>query len=190
MRTCRKDADAAHDVKDGQEIDGAHEVARERLEYGDGAAALLDDADLRDALARRLAMPQPLKQGEVAPMQEKWNQDQDGDRPFRACGFELLHAGKKEHRAQDQHDEGGKLQAVVDEDRDEAAAYSGERKLKRHEFGRVDAKRISVWVSIVPTPIRVAFLDGKATPSESPQVTVLPKCFKLITEFHDFQPVD
>src|ERR1700761_2013335 len=135
-----KNADATYDVKDWQKIDGAHEVARQRLEYGDGAAALLDDTDLRDALARRLSMPQPFKQGEVAPMQKKWNQDQDRDHPFGARRFKVLHAGKKENHEQNHRDQGGKLEAVIDENGDEAASYSGERKFKRHEVGRVDAK--------------------------------------------------
>ena len=47
-------------------------------------------------------------------------------------------------------DEGGKLQRVVDQDSDEAAADSGERKLQRHQLGCLDAKLITEFHDLEP----------------------------------------
>src|SRR6201999_474490 len=108
---------------------------------------------------------------EVAPLEQEWNQYQDGDEPLRTCGLKFLDARQEEHHDQDQDNEGPKLNQVVDQDGDKAAADSGQRKLERHEFRRLDAQGIPVLIQIVQWPALVAFSLRKATRREFSQVT-------------------
>ncbi|HEY1963434.1 MAG TPA: hypothetical protein VGG59_00820, partial [Acidobacteriaceae bacterium] len=57
------------------------------------------------------------------------------------------------------------MKQVIDQESEEAAAYSGKRKLKRHKFRRLDAKR-HFRVGFHRPSRSCGFLDGKATPSE------------------------
>ena len=145
-----EDADNAHDVGGGQEVNDAHQIASERFEKRDGASALLDDTDLCDALSRRLAVPERFEQREIAPLQEEGDQDHEGDEPLCARGFELLQAGQEEHRAQDQSEHDCSLQQRIDQDRDEATADSGKRELQRDKLRRLNAKLITEFHGLEP----------------------------------------
>ena len=76
-----------------EEIDNADEIARHRFEKRDLATGVLDDADLEDLLAWRLAVPPCFKEREIAPVHHKMDEDEPGNEPFFAGVRELSRAG-------------------------------------------------------------------------------------------------
>lgn len=149
MLPCDEDRNQAHGVNAGNLVDVADEVAGHGLEEADGAAGTLDDADFSDFLARRLAVPEGLKEREVAPVEEEEEEDRDGCEPLRG---ELVEGGKgrnEENKQEDEHPEGDAPEQRVDEDGDEPAAEAGERHLDLDQLGGIDA--VLIWIKPVRT---------------------------------------
>ena len=78
-----EDGDGSDGVEEGDLVDVADEVAGHGFEEADGAAGALDDADAGDALAGGAAVPEGLKEGEVAPVEEEDQEEVEGGGPLR-----------------------------------------------------------------------------------------------------------
>ena len=74
--------DDADEVEAGQHVDHADQVSGHGFKERDLAARLLNDANFAELLARRLAVPEGLKQGEVAPVHEEVEENDSGDQPL------------------------------------------------------------------------------------------------------------
>ena len=70
-------------VEEGKLVHVADQVAGHGLEEADGAAGALDDANPGHALARRAAVPEGLKEREVAPVEQEDDENNDGHGPLR-----------------------------------------------------------------------------------------------------------
>ena len=71
MLARRKHGNDSNRIEERNLIDVADEVAGHRFEDPDGAAGPLNHANSGDALARSAAVPECLKQSEVAPVEQE-----------------------------------------------------------------------------------------------------------------------
>ena len=81
--------DDAGEVEAGQDVNEADEVAGEGFEEGDLAAGVFDDAELHDAFAGGLAVPEGFKESEVSPEEKEMDKDDEGDQPLSG-GVEFI----------------------------------------------------------------------------------------------------
>ena len=95
-----EDGDDADRVEERNLVNVADEVARHGLEEADGAAGALDDADAGDALAGGAAVPEGLKQGEVAPVEQKDQEDVESGCPLRGQRLKAVRLGRKKAKIQ------------------------------------------------------------------------------------------
>ena len=83
-----EDGDGADGVEERNLVDVADEVARHGFKEADGAAGALDDANAGDALAGGAAVPEGLKQGEIAPVEQEKQEEIEGGCPLRGEAIE------------------------------------------------------------------------------------------------------
>src|SRR5665213_649852 len=138
--------DYAGKIEAGEKVDEAQEVAREGFEEADLPATVLDDAQLHDVLAGRLAMPERLKEREVAH-DEAEDDERDGREEPLCSGVELRGLGRmvvagQQRKREDDDDQRGDLDQVIDQQRHKTAADSGDRKAQVYLLGRFDVKLV------------------------------------------------
>ena len=137
-----EDGDGSHRVEEGELVNVADEVAGHGFEEADCAAGTLDDADAGDALAGGAAIPEGLKQGEVAPVKQEEQEEVEGGCPLRGEVIEGIEAGQEEREDPDNKDETDDPDEVVDQKCDEPAADAGERHVNGDKLGCFNAKLI------------------------------------------------
>src|ERR1700739_464358 len=137
-----EDGDGTDGVEERDLVDVADEVAGHGFKESDGAAGALDDADAGDALAGGAAVIESLREGEVAPVEEKKQEEIEGSGPLRGEAIERGEAGQEVGK--DPHDEADAdaPDHIVDEEGDETAANAGQGHLNGDEFRGIDAKLI------------------------------------------------
>jgi len=139
--------DNADGIAAGQGVDRSEQIAGHRFEEGDGAAGVTDDAELAEPLAWGLAVPEGLKEREVAPVKQKVNQNDAGDEPFFADPLhedsaDLVGGSDDEEIEQHQNDVSEDLQHRVCQEREEAAAHAGKWQADGDPLRSVDAKLV------------------------------------------------
>ncbi len=144
-----EDAHGANHVDRRNLVDEAEEVARHGFEEPDAAAGSLDDPDLGDSLAGRAAIPECLKEREVTPAKEEWNEDEEGDLPLLSDFAEVRQTWVENGEQDDGEYDDGEPDQVIDEQGDEAAAQGSDRHIDCDEFGGLNAKlvplRLTIW---------------------------------------------
>jgi len=137
-----EDGDGAHGIKERDLVDVADKVAGHGFKEADGASRALDDADAGDALAGGTAVPESLKQGEVAPVKEEDQEKVESGCPLCRDAIEGRDAGQEEGEDPHHQAHADKPDDVVDQKRDEAAADTGEGHLDGDKLRGIDAKLI------------------------------------------------
>lgn len=144
-----EDADDADQVTE-LHVDDAQEVAREGFEEGDLAAGVLDDADLQEALAGRLAVPEGLEEGEVAPEEKEEEEHDEGHGPLVAESWTAgadaagmaFDPEAEESEGKKEEEDGDELDPGVGEDGEETAADPGDGQMQIDLLRRFDVKLV------------------------------------------------
>ena len=92
----------AQSVSERHLIDEAHQIARHRVNCRDGLAGIFDYANVRQAFARRLPVPQRFEQNEISVHQEKSEENKNSCDPRPG---KIRNASKHSARAITQADE-------------------------------------------------------------------------------------
>lgn len=137
-----EDGDGADGVEEGDLVDVADEVARHGFEETDGAAGALDDADASDTLAGGAAVPEGLKQGEVAPVEKEKQEEIESGSPLRGETIERGKAGQEIGEDPHHQADANEPDHVVNQERDETAADAGEGHLDGNKLRGFNAKLI------------------------------------------------
>ncbi len=135
-------------------IDDAQKIAGHRLKEPNTPPRALDDANLRDALAWSAPIPEGFKEREITPIQHEWNEDKKRRRPFFADLAEMREARIEKVDRDDEENDNGEPDQIIDQQGDEAAADASDRHVDRHQFGGFDAKLIPL--RLISKPIRHA----------------------------------
>jgi hypothetical protein len=145
-----KDTDCAYQVKAGQHIDDPNEVSAHRFEYANWPAALLDHSQAQHPLTGGLAVPEGLKEREVSPLEQKWDEDHQRDRPLcRVSRLRMLwrycrawQSSEYQYDCEQEDYKGKTLHKRIDQQGDTPAANACERELDTYQFRSLDAKLI------------------------------------------------
>ena len=144
----------AREIEVGQDVDDAQQVSGKGFEERDLASAVLDDAELHQALAWSLSVPERFKECEVSRDEAEVEENDRGDDPF-AGGIQFVRGLRDMRRCAAAGDETNQdrkqdiskeLDEVIDQHRDKTAADSGDRKTQIYLLGRFDVKLVGIAV--------------------------------------------
>jgi len=149
-------------------IDVPDEVAGHGFEEAYGASGALDDPDASDALAWGAAVVEGLKQREVAPVEQKDQEEIESSCPLRGHAVEGSEAWQEVGKDRHDNPDADAPDDEIDQKRDEAAADAGEGHVNGNEFRGIDAKLIRTLVNLSHGANSIESMDCQAAAALGP----------------------